>query len=140
MDEKEKISFQVTENKFWILEQRLDKGEPSKPAESKKEEQAQKNKKRSTDADNAPKPEENKEEKYNVNAWVFNDEMSAIKKFKGLITADKELTTPEGKVDLSKIEKMGDIYQLQEVEIAKDKYNIKAISWLKVALLGFVDK
>ncbi len=140
MDEKEKISFQVTENKFWILEQRLDKEEPSKPAESKKEEQALKNKKRLADADNAPKPEENKEEKYKVNAWVFNDEMSAIKKFKGLITADKELTTPEGKVDLSKIEKMGDRYQLQEVEIAKDKYNIKAISWLKVALLGFVDK
>lgn len=140
MDEIEKISFQVTENRFWILEQRMDKEELSKPAEPKKEEQAPKNKKRSAGADNAPNPDENKEEEYNVNAWVFNDEMSAIKKFKELITADKELTTLEGKVDLSKIEKMGDRYQLQEVEIAKDKYNIKAISWLKVALLGFVDK
>ena len=226
MDEKDKIFFQVTNNKFWILEQRLDKeqvflfswdetprndsgrlidflkqkysidwvktakiekiddgktikvsvgknhlslslnneknkvnlkiddgrtddfiakmengklnicDQTSNPAEPDKEDQASnKHKKKQGDAS---KPAT--DDKYNVNAWVFNDEISAIKKFKDLITADKELTTAEGKVDLDKIEKMGEKYNLQEVEIAKDKYNMKSISWLKVALLGFVEK
>lgn len=74
-------------------------------------------------------------EEYKVNAWVFDNERDAILKLKGLIT--------EENVDFDKldeIEKLGAKYNLQEVEIVKDKYNMKAVSWLKVALLSFSEK
>jgi hypothetical protein len=41
-------------------------------------------------------------------------------------------------LDFSKLDDMAESisrrYNLQEVEITRDKYNMKAISWLKVAL------
>jgi len=113
----EKMSFEVKNNKFWILEQRLE--------EEKKEEKELKTKKRG---------EEEKEE-YKVNAWVFNNEEDAIKKLRELISQEK--------IDFNKlddIERVGAKYNLQEVEIAREKYNMRAISWLKVALLGFIQK
>lgn len=82
-----------------------------------------------------PKERKRGGEEYKVNAWVFNDEQDAIIKFRELVKQEK--------IDLSKIdeiEKIGEKYNLQEVEIARDKYNMKAISWLKVALLGFAEK
>jgi len=107
----EKMSFKIMNNKFWILEHRLT------------EEEEIKTKKRG------------EEEEYNVNAWVFNNEEDAIKKLRELISQEK--------IDFSKlddIERVGAKYNLQEVGIARDKYNMRAISWLKVALLGFMQK
>jgi hypothetical protein len=75
------------------------------------------------------------EEEYKVNAWVFNNEEDAIKKLRDLISQEK--------IDFNKledIERVGAKYNLQEVEIAREKYNMRAISWLKVALLGFMQK
>jgi len=76
-----------------------------------------------------------KEEEYKVNAWVFSNDEDAIKKLRELISQEK--------IDFNKIEeieRIGVKYNLQEVEIAKEKYNMRAISWLKVALLGFARK
>jgi len=76
-----------------------------------------------------------KKEEFQGNAWVFNNEQDAIKKM-------KELIKPE--IDFDRLdetaEKLGEKYNLQEIEISKDKYNMKAISWMKVALLGFAEK
>lgn len=80
------------------------------------------------------KPAEGAEE-YSVNAWVFGEEKDAILKLKELITQESVDFS-----ELSEIEKLGTKYNLQEVEIARDKYNMKAVSWLKVALLGFSAK
>ena len=108
---EERISFKVKNNKFWILEQKME------------EEMGTKVKGRG------------EEEEYKANAWVFNNEEDAIKKLRELIK--------EEKIDFNKlddIEKVGAKYNLQEVEIAREKYNMRAISWLKVALLGFAQK
>ena len=107
----EKMSFKVKNNRFWILEQRL--GEEEEPKTKKRGE----------------------EEEYRANAWVFNNEEDAIKKLRELISQEK--------IDFNKlddIERVGAKYNLQEVEIAREKYNMRAISWLKVALLGFIQK
>jgi hypothetical protein len=74
------------------------------------------------------------EEEYKVNAWVFNNEQDAIKKLRELISKEK---IDFGKLD--EIERIGSKYNLQEVEIAREKYNMRAVSWLKVALLGFTE-
>lgn len=103
---EEKAFFEVKENKFWILEQRLNEGAKGAKGD------------------------------YNVNAWVFNNEKDAILKMKDLLA--------EENLDFSKLDELAESiskqYNLQEVEIARDKYNMKAISWLKVALLGFSQK
>lgn len=65
------------------------------------------------------------EEEYNVNAWVFNSEEDAIKKLGELFKGEE--------IDFDKLDEMGEKYNLQEIEIVRDKYNMKAISWLKVA-------
>lgn len=82
------------------------------------------------------KEEPKKESTYEVNAWVFNNEKDAILKMKELLAKEN--------LDFSKLDELTESvsrrYNLQEVEIAKDKYNMKAISWLKVALLGFSQK
>jgi len=110
--EEEKTSFKVKANKFWILEQRLE------------DESIEMIKGRGAQIE------------YKVNAWVFNNEMDAIIKLKDLLT--------EENIDFSKLDESIEIisrkYNLQEVEIARDKYNMKAISWLKVALLGLATK
>ena len=73
---------------------------------------------------------------YGANSWVFNNENDAILKMKDLLSVEN--------LDFSKLDELAESiskrYNLQEVEIAKDKYNMKAISWLKVALLGFSQK
>lgn len=78
--------------------------------------------------------EEKKE--HGLDAWVFDNESDAILKMKDLLSKEN--------LDFNKLdeltESIGKKYNLQEVEIAKDKYNMKAISWLKVALLGFSQK
>lgn len=76
-----------------------------------------------------------KKDEFHCNAWVFNNEQDAIKKMKVLITPEVEFNSLD-----QVAEKLGEKYNLQEIEIAKDKYNMKAISWLKVALLGFAEK
>lgn len=65
------------------------------------------------------------EEEYNVNAWVFNTEEDAIKKLGELFKQEE--------IDFDKLDEISEKYNLQEVEIARDKYNMKAMSWLKVA-------
>jgi len=102
--------FKVKNNKFWILEQRIEEEETKEKGKPKKEE-------------------------YKVNAWIFDNERDAILKLKELIAQEK--------IELDKldevVEKIGEKYNLQEVEIARDKYNMRSISWLKVALLGFAE-
>lgn len=66
-----------------------------------------------------------REEEYNVTAWVFNNEEDAIKKLGELFKQEE--------IDFDKLDEISEKYNLQEVEIARDKYNMKAISWLKVA-------
>lgn len=105
MSEK-KAFFEVKNNRFWILEQRLEEG-----------------------------AEEKKAGEYKANAWVFDSERDAIMKLKDLI-AQENIDFDQ----LDEIESLGTKYNLQEVEIARDKYNMKAVSWLKVALLGFAEK
>lgn len=123
---EEKAFFRVNNSKFWILEKWSNRKDASKS--KKKEEDASKLKKPPVQQGEGEKEKENK-----VEAWVFNNEVDAIKKL-------KELITQEGKIDLDNIEEMGEKFNLQEVEIAPEKYNMKAISWLKVALLGFAEK
>jgi len=122
---EEKAFFKVNNNKFWILEQWSNRKDASKS--KKKEDDALKPKKTPI------QQEDGKEKENKVNAWVFNNEIDAIKKL-------KELITQEGKIDLDNIDEMGEKFNFQEVEITPDKYNMKAISWLKVALLGFAEK
>lgn len=88
---KERISFKVERNKFWILEQRLEEEHEAK----------------------ARKPGE--KEEYRVNAWVFNNEQEAIEKLRNLITQEKIDFDK-----LEEIEKIGTKYNLQEVEIARE--------------------
>lgn len=125
--EEKKISFKVNNNKFWILEQKIDEEEASKLAE---EEKASKPKK----GEQGQKPEKPKqeEEKKKVDAWVFNNELEAIQTLREQIASEKaDFTKPDV------FEKIGKKYNLQEVEITPEKYNIKGISWMKVAMLGF---
>lgn len=103
----ERAWLKVKNNKFWILEQRLEEETKGK----------------------------RKEEEYKVNAWVFDNERDAIMKMKELLGKEINLN----KIDES-IEQISGKYNLQEVEIARDKYNMKAVSWLKVALLAFTEK
>lgn len=78
---------------------------------------------------------EAKGQEYKANAWVFAQERDAIIKLKELMS--KEDVEPS---DLESIEKMGRKYNLQEVQIAKEKYNMRAVSWLKVFLLSTAQK
>jgi hypothetical protein len=64
-------------------------------------------------------------EEYKVYAWVFNNEKDAIAKLGELFRQEK--------IDFAKLDEVGGKYNLQEVEIAREKYNMKAVSWLKVA-------
>ncbi len=72
-----------------------------------------------------------------VNAWVYQNEKDAIKELNELIA--EEDVDLENKLDDS-IEYLSSRYNLQEVQIEADKYNMKAISWLKIALVGMADK
>ena len=128
--EEKKISFKVNNNKFWILEQKIGEEEASKPVE---EEKALKPKK----GEQGLKPEKTKpeDEKKKAEAWVFNNESEAIMTLREQIASEKaDFAKPE------EFEKIGKKYNLQEVEITPEKYNIKGISWMKVALLGFAGK
>lgn len=79
--------------------------------------------------------QEAKGEGYKATAWVFLNERDAIIKLKELMTEEK--VDPS---DLESIEKMGRKYNLQEVQIAREKYNMRAVSWLKVFLLSSAQK
>lgn len=125
--EEKKISFKVNNNKFWILEQKIDEEEASKLAEEEKASKPKKGEQGSKAE--KPKPED---EKKKVDAWVFNNELEAIQTLREQIASEK--------ADFTKhevFEKIGKKYNLQEVEITPEKYNIKGISWMKVAMLGF---
>ena len=79
--------------------------------------------------------EETKGNEYTAKAWVFAKERDAIIKLKELMT--QEEINPS---DLESIEKMGKKYNLQEVQITQEKYNMRAVSWLKVFLLSSAQK
>ena len=72
-----------------------------------------------------------------VNAWVFQNEKDAILELNSFIV--EEEVDLENKLDES-IEYLSSRYNLQEVQIEPEKYNMKAISWLKIALIGMADK
>lgn len=72
-----------------------------------------------------------------VNAWVFQDEKEAILELNNLIAGEN--IDLEEDLDGS-IEYLSSKYNLQEVQIEKEKYNMKAISWLKIALIGMTGK
>lgn len=54
-------------------------------------------------------------------AWVFMEQPDATQKIKELLSEEE---------DLEKVSP--DKYNLQEIEIKEEKYNIKPISWFKV--------
>lgn len=78
-----------------------------------------------------------KKDEISINAWVYQDEKEAILELNKLIT--KEDVDLENALD-DAIEFLSSKYNLQEVQIEKDKYNMKAISWLKIALVGMANK
>lgn len=93
------INFEVTNNKFWVLETKIPKG------------------------------------KGQASAWVFNQEKSAVLKLRELLAKeDIDFDDP------SIMEKIGKKYDLQEIEIGEKSFQIKSVSWFKVALLGFAKK
>jgi len=98
-------SFAIKDKKFWILEQKLD--EDSKV----------------------------KKDEYKVNAWVFNDEVTAIRKMRDLMKADKLNMDDPGALD-----RLSSKYNLQEVEIAREKFNIKAVSMMKLVFVFAQEK
>jgi hypothetical protein len=98
--------FAVKDRKFWILEQKLEDETKGK-----------------------------KESEYKVNAWVFNDEVTAIRKMKDLMKADKFNMD-----DPAALERLSNKYNLQEVEIARDKFNIKAVSMMKLVFIFAQEK
>jgi hypothetical protein len=101
----ETASFAVKDKKFWILEQKLDED---------------------------PKA---KKEDYKVNAWVFNEEVTAIRKMRDLMKADKlDLNDP------SALDRLSSKYNLQEIEITRDKFNIKAVSMMKLVFVFAQEK
>lgn len=73
----------------------------------------------------------------NINAWVYQNEKDAIMELNSLIS-DEDVDL-ENELD-SSIEFLSSKYNLQEVQIEKEKYNMKAISWLKIALVGMTKK
>ena len=77
------------------------------------------------------------EVKDNSIAWVYQDEKHAIKKINELMAAE-ELDL-DGDLD-GITDHLSSKYNLQEIEITEDKYNMKAISWLKIALIGLANK
>lgn len=101
----ENASFAVKDKKFWILEQKLDED---------------------------PKV---KKDDYKVNAWVFSDEVSAVRKMKELMKADKFDMN-----DSTALERLSNKYNLQEIEIARDKFNIKAVSMMKLVFIFAQEK
>ena len=78
-----------------------------------------------------------KKDSIEIHSWVFQDEKEAIMKLNDLIA--KEDVDLEKDLDNS-IEFLSSKYNLQEVEIKKDKYNMKAISWLKIAFVGMAKR
>lgn len=101
----ENASFAVKDRKFWILEQKLDED---------------------------PKV---KKDDYKANAWVFNDEVTAIRKMRDLVKADKF-----DMGDSMALDKLSNKYNLQEIEIARDKFNIKAVSMMKLVIVFAQEK
>lgn len=101
-------AFAVKDKKFWILEQKLD--DETKDSKAKKDE-------------------------YKVNAWVFGEEITAIRKMRDLMKGDKLSMD-----DPSSLDKLSSKYNLQEVEITKEKFNIKAVSMMKLVFVFAQDK
>lgn len=75
--------------------------------------------------------EEIEQEEFAVDAWVFQEEETAISHLRELIT-EEDIDTEN--LDDETIEELGNKYNLQHVEIAEEQYNVRAESWLKIAL------
>lgn len=132
----EGISFKVNDDlKFWILEQKKERPYNEKELSERKDHEL---KELAADL-NLEVPEKAKKttiiklilSKHEANAWVFKDEKSAITKLKELMLEEDMDAS-----DLTSIEKIGQKYNLQEVQIASEKYNMRSVSWLKVFLLS----
>lgn len=94
------ISFEVKDQKFWVLEKKDEKNSPNQ-----------------------------------VNAWVFNKEKNAVLKLREMMAHENlDFDDPDA------MEKVGKKYILQEIEIGEKAFQIKPVSWFKVALLGFTKK
>ena len=167
IDKTKPVFFEVINKKFYILEQRdipskVDETDETKLLEILKEQYLEETGESPlTPKDNLTKAfriwkkekeleeeEEDEEEdeevevkevevKDNSIAWVYQDEKDAIEKINELMAAE-ELNLDE---DLDKVtDYLSSKYNLQEIEITKDKYNMKGISWLKIALIGLANK
>ena len=110
-------NFKAENNKFWILEQR-EVVPPEEPIEGLKPK-----KKKEGKTENEPK----------INAWVYSTETEAIADLKNMIASEEidfEADDPFSGV--------AEKYNLQEIEIASEKYNVKPISWAKIAFMLMV--
>ncbi|HID42885.1 MAG TPA: hypothetical protein EYP30_03775 [Archaeoglobaceae archaeon] len=107
--------FKVEKNRFWILE------------------------KRSEEVEEKPKGK-TKEDEFRGEVWVFRNENDAIAKFSELIREEiaKEDIKLENIEEIA--EKLGGRYNLQEVEVRSDKYNMKAMSWFKLFLSSILSQ
>lgn len=133
---EEGISFTVNDDlKFWILEQ---KKERPYTEETLSEREDIELKELAADLDLEVSEKAKKPtiislilSKHEAKAWVFKDEKIAIAKLNELMLEENIDAS-----DLTSIEKIGQKYNLQEVQIASEKYNMRPVSWLKVFLLS----
>jgi len=95
--------------KFWILEhwEETESEDKGKENESK---------------DKGKKDKDELVEK--LTAWVFDTETDAISKLQELI---------KNNIDKMSMDEMGKAFNLQEVEIIREKYNMTSVSWMKIA-------
>ena len=137
---EEGISFKVGDDlKFWVLEQKKEKPYTEEGLSEKTNTELIEitEKLELKVPEKATKPTLIKLilSKYEAHAWIFQDEKGAIIKLKELML-EEDIDAS----DLTSIEKIGQKYNLQEVQIAEAKYNMRAVSWLKVFLLDLAHK
>ena len=158
INEEELVFFEVINKKFYILEQRYlpSKVDETEVLEALKEQYSKETEKSALTAkgnltkafsewmeekkekdDEDDTEEKEKDDEDDSIAWVYQDERDAIEKINELM-ADENLDLDENLDDIT--DYLSFRYNLQEIEITEDKYNMKAISWLKIALIGLANK
>lgn len=127
-------SFEVVNNKFWILERKTKVVEEVEKGKGKQKQKIE-------------------QERTVIDAWVFSEEPEAISKLRKLIkeeeveaekvAEEEEAPVEEGAEEEGAEEKdeedpyatLVDRYNLQQVVIAPEKYNVIPFSWVKIAYM-----
>lgn len=145
--------FKVSQNKFWMLEVRKNhKGrldEIAKELYPDDENPTDKLKKANLDKVDEDKAKEIREIQERIKnegettleeVYVFSSEDDATTRFSELVRSEMA----EREIDSGDIEEISDKlagkYNLQQIEIEQEKYNIKAMSWFKLFLSSLAQK